>query len=163
MKKVIFILALACSSMVNAQAFKGAGDNKVQVGANIQSGAQGLFVSYDYGIGENMSLGLSSTFLLGFGDGVSAGDVKFGDKVDLKARFNANIGNVLKFDENLDIYPGLDIGLKNFGAHLGVRYFFTPGFGVFTELAVPIAKYNSDSVIKSNNQFAFNFGMAFNI
>jgi hypothetical protein len=30
----------------------------------------------------------------------------------------------------MDIYPGLDLGLKNFGAHLGF-YFFTEGFGLF--------------------------------
>jgi hypothetical protein len=28
----------------------------------------------------------------------------------LKARFNANLGNVLKMEPNMDIYPGLDLG-----------------------------------------------------
>ena len=162
MKKVIFILALACSSLINAQAFKGKGDNKAQVGANIQSGGTGIFVSYDYGIGENMSIGVTSNYLLSISGEGSASDVKFGDKVDFKARFNANIGNVLKIDEKLDIYPGLDLGLKNFGAHLGARYFFTDGFGVFTEFNVPLAKYKADD-FKYNNQFVFNVGMSFNL
>jgi hypothetical protein len=26
-------------------------------------------------------------------------------------------------EPNMDIYPGLDLGLHNFGAHLGFRYF----------------------------------------
>jgi hypothetical protein len=32
----------------------------------------------------------------------------------------------------------LDLGLHNFGAHLGFRYFFTEGFGLFGEAGVPI-------------------------
>jgi hypothetical protein len=28
---------------------------------------------------------------------------------------------------------GLNLGLHNFGAHLGFRYFFTDGFGLFGE------------------------------
>jgi hypothetical protein len=32
-------------------------------------------------------------------------------------------------EPNMDIYPGLDLGLHNF-AHLGFRY-FTDGFGLF--------------------------------
>jgi hypothetical protein len=35
---------------------------------------------------------------------------------------------------------GLDLGLKNLGAHLGFRYFFSDGFGLFAEAGVPIAK-----------------------
>jgi hypothetical protein len=27
----------------------------------------------------------------------------------------------------MDLYPGLDLGLKNLGAHLGFRYFFSDG------------------------------------
>jgi hypothetical protein len=44
-------------------------------------------------------------------------------------------------EPNMDIYPGLDLGFHNFGAHLGFRYFFTEGFGLF-EAGVPIAKYD---------------------
>jgi hypothetical protein len=35
----------------------------------------------------------------------------------------------------------LNLGLHNFGAHLGFRYFFTDGFGLFGA-GVPIAKYD---------------------
>ena len=161
MKKIVLVIALISVSLVNAQVFKGKGDNKAQVGANIQKGGTGIFVSYDYGIGENMSVGATSNFLLSVSDG-NVSDVEFKDKFDLKARFNANIGNVLKIDEKLDIYPGLDLGLKNFGAHLGARYFFTDGFGVFTEIGFPLAKYSKNS-FDSNNQFVLNFGASFNL
>lgn len=162
MKKIILSIALLINSLLSAQAFKGKDDGKVQVGANIQKGGTGIFVSYDYGIGENMSFGATSNFLLGASNGISASDLDFKDRFDLKARFNANIGNVLNFDKKLDVYPGLDLGLKNFGAHLGARYFFTDGFGLFTEFGVPLAKYNKNDN-DYNNQFVLNFGASFNL
>jgi hypothetical protein len=62
-------------------------------------------------------------------------------RVDLKARFNANLGNVLKMEPNMDVYPGLNLGLHNFGAHLGFRYFL-PMVLDYLEAGVPIAKYD---------------------
>ena len=37
---------------------------------------------------------------------------EFEDRIDAKFRINANLGNVLKIDEKLDVYPGLNLGLK---------------------------------------------------
>ena len=150
-------------SFVNAQAYQGKGDDKFQVGANFQNNASGINVSYDFGVGENISLGLSSTYALSIEDNL---DADFGDRFDIKARFNANLGNVVKVDENFDIYPGLSFGLKNFGGHLGMRYFFSDGFGIYTELNTPIAKYNSETLTpaeKIHNQFTMNFGATFNL
>jgi len=68
----------------------------------------------------------------------------------------------------MDVYPGLDLGLRNFGAHAGFRYFFTDGFGVYGEVGAPIAKYdttpnNKNGFDEYNNQFVFNIGASFNI
>lgn len=163
MKKIIAFLLLS-GTLVNAQAYKGKEDVKMQIGANIQNGGTGIFVSTDFGIGENMSFGISGNYLLST-DNIVASDIEFLDRADLKARFNANIGNVFKLDKSMDIYPGLDLGLRNFGAHLGFRYFFTDGFGLFTEAGLPIASYKTNLVgyEKLNNQFVFNFGMSFNL
>jgi len=161
MKKIITAALFLTTFFANAQAFKGKGDDKFQVGANFQDMATGIMATYDHGIGENMSIGLYTTYLLGVdGDGSD-----FADEFDLKARFNANIGNVMGLPENIDIYPGLNLGLRNFGAHLGGRYFFTDGFGIFTEFAVPIAKYDSDVVGYEhlNNKFTFSIGASFNL
>jgi len=162
MKKIVLIVALFAFSFGNAQAFKGKGDGKFQVGANFQNNGTGINVSYDYGIGENISLGFSSTYLLGVEEIL---DADFGNRFDFKARFNANIGNVLAIDENFDLYPGLSLGLKNFGGHLGARYFFTDGFGLYTEFNVPFAEYdtNPTAAEKLHNQFSVNFGAVFNI
>jgi hypothetical protein len=55
----------------------------------------------------------------------------------------------------MDIYPGLDLGLHNFGAHLGFRYFFTEGFGIFYRSWNSIASYKTNPIgfDKLNNQF----------
>jgi hypothetical protein len=161
MKQIITVIAIAIVSLASAQAYKGKGDIKAQVGANFQNGGNGIHLSTDFGIGENMSYGFAASYLLNTTYG-SASDVKFGDRFDCKARFNANIGNVFRFDKKMDIYPGLDLSLKNFGAHLGFRYFFTQGFGLYTEAGIPLAKYNSND-IQYNNQFVFNIGASFNL
>ena len=170
MKKLILLLTLLSVSLVNAQAFIGSGDNKFQIGANFQGNGTGINVSYDFGIGENISVGVSSTYLLGVADVLTNNiddrfDASFLDRFDVRARFNANLGNVINIDENFDVYPGLSLGLKNFGGHLGARYFFTNGFGVYTELNVPFAKYSEPETPAEdlNNQFTVNLGAVFNL
>ena len=123
MKKIITLSLLLSFGFINAQAFKGKGDIKAQVGANIQDGATGIHLSTDFGIGENMSYGFTASYLLSVQEFPNL-KPEFGDRIDVKARFNANLGNVIGLDKKMDVYPGLDLGLRNFGAHLGFRYFF---------------------------------------
>jgi hypothetical protein len=163
MKKLIVLLAILSISFVNSQAYIGANDNKFQVGLNLQDNATGINASYDYGVGDNISLGFSSSYALGVDEVINA---KFKHRFDIKARFNANLGNVINVDENFDIYPGLNFSLKNFGGHLGARYFFSSGFGVFTELNVPLAKYDTGVLTpaeKLHNQFTVNLGASFSL
>lgn len=171
----MMMVCLLTVYMVNGQAFNGKGDQKLQVGANFQAHATGINVSYDYGLGENISVGVSSSYALSISnelqdgvkvDGETVVDkAGFDDRFDLKARFNANIGNVLKIDENFDLYPGLNFSFKNFGGHIGARYFFTSGFGLYTEAQFPIAKYkdNLTPAQELNNQFSVNLGAVFNL
>lgn len=171
MKKLILLLTILSVSFIDAQAYIGKNDNKFQVGANFQENGTGLNISYDYGIGENISIGLSSTYLLGVNDALKNNiiddlNASFDNRFDVRARFNANLGNVINIDQNFDIYPGLSLGLKNFGGHLGARYFFTDGFGIYTELNVPLAKYKTENLTapeKLHNQFTINFGASFNL
>ena len=159
MKKIFTVVVLGAFCFVNAQSFKGYGDSKFNVGMNIQDGGTGIQVSSDYGLGENISVGVLASYLLG---GTNINNVSFSDRFDAKVRFNANLGNVIKIDPKLDVYPGLNLGLKNFGGHLGARYFFTEGFGVYSELSFPIAKYNTNN-LGYNNQTTFNIGASFNM
>jgi hypothetical protein len=150
---------------MNAQGYKGKGDTKFDVGMNIQNGGSGIHISTDFGSGENMSFGFVASYLLSVNKDDIGNKPEFMDRFDAKARFNANIGNVLNLDPKMDIYPGLDLGLRNFGAHLGFRYFFTDGFGVYSETGIPLAKYDSNitGFDHLNNQFVFNIGASFNL
>ncbi len=165
MKKIITLLLLSMTCFVNAQAFKGKGDTKFDIGANIQERGSGIRLSTDFGLGDNMSFGFVAGYLLSVSKNGFDEKPDFKDRFDAKVRFNANLGSVFKIDPNLDIYPGLDVSLKNFGAHLGARYFFTEGFGVFSEIGIPIAKYDPTTYgfQNLNNQFVFNIGASFNL
>ena len=163
MRKLIFLATILSISLSNAQAYMGKNDNKLQLGANFQNNATGINISYDYGLGENISVGVSSSYALGLNENISA---SVAERFDLKARFNANLGNVINIDENFDVYPGINLSLKNFGGHLGMRYFFSEGFGLYTEFNVPFAKYNTeilDAGEKLHNQFTLNIGASFNL
>lgn len=171
MRTILILFALLCFQLNFGQAYTGKGDIKFQVGANLQDNGNGIMGSLDFGLGENISMGVASAYLLGIDkvrdvDGNEEPFAKFGDRFDLRVRLNANLGNVINIHENFDVYPGLYTSLKNFGGHLGARYFFTYGFGVFTEFSVPFAKYNTDSLTpaeKLHNQFSVNIGASFNI
>lgn len=165
MKKIITLLLLVSFGMTQAQqAFKGKGDAKFNVGVNFQDGGTGIQVSSDFGLGENLSYGFVGSYLLGVSE-VLGETPEFKDRFDAKFRINANLGSVLKVDEKFDVYPGLSLSLKNFGGHVGMRYFFTEGFGLYTEAAFPIAKYNQNlnGFDHLNNQFTFNIGASFNL
>lgn len=172
MKKVITLLFLVSFGFTQAQqAFSGKGDVKVNVGANIQDGGSGVQGSVDFGLGENFSFGFVANYLLGVStysqfNGNYYYDEKpdFSERFDAKARINANLSSVIGV-EQLDVYPGLSLGLHNFGGHVGGRYFFTEGFGVFTEIGFPIAKYSdTDGLFDHlNNQATFSLGASFNL
>ncbi len=171
MKKLILLVTLLSISFINAQAFLGKNDNKFQIGANFQKYGTGLNVSYDFGLGENISVGVSSSYSLGLNNDLTDNPIDdlnadFDNRFDLRARFNANLGSVLNIDDNFDVYPGLSVGLKNFGGHLGMRYFFSDGFGVYTEFNTPFSKYKSEKLIPAetlHNQFTVNLGAVFNL
>ena len=166
MKKIFASAMIFTVGLVMAQtdAYKGVGDIKVNLGANLQDGGTGIVSSVDYGLGESFSIGAQAGYLLGVKE--IGGEIpKFGDRFDLKVRLNANLGSVLKLPSNVDVYPGLNLGLKNFGGHLGARYFFDKGFGLYTEMQFPIAKYKKSEISFDdlNNQFAVNIGVSFDI
>jgi len=171
MRLLTTIIAFFCLQFAIGQAYYGRGDVKFQVGANFQNNGTGIMGSLDFGLGDNISLGVSSTYLLGVKkvrnlEGEKEPFADFEDRFDIKGRFNAHLGNVINVDTRFDIYPGLNASMKNFGAHLGLRYFFTHGFGLFTELNVPISKYKTSALEpaeKLHNQVSLNAGLSFNI
>lgn len=163
MKTFLISTCLLFMTAVSAQNFEGKGDQKLQIGANFQDNVNGFVMSFDYGLGQNISVGLVGGYAIDINNGV---DADFGDRINLRARFNANIGNVLNINDNFDLYPGISLSTKNFGGHLGFRYFFTDGFGVFTEFETPFAKYKSGTLTPAeeiHNQFAVSIGAVFSL
>jgi hypothetical protein len=162
-KQISTLILLLAVGFSFGQAFTGKGDVKFQVGATMQENATGIGASVDFGLGENISYGFATSYLLN--TTTVDGTPKFKDRFDAKARFNANIGNVLNISDKFDFYPGLDLGLRNFGAHVGARYFFTNGFGIYSEAGIPLAKFNPNAVgyERFNNQFVFQIGASFNL
>lgn len=163
MRKITVIAALLCAGFANAQAFTGKGDTKLQIGLTVQDGGNGIGATTDFGLGQNLSVGFYAGYMLS-ADEILGEEAEFGDRADVKARLNANLSNVIGLGDKFDLYPGLNLGLRNFGGHLGARYFFSEGFGLYTEAAVPFATYKSDpeGFDKYNNQFVWQIGASFN-
>lgn len=166
MKKLLILAAFAVYGFGNAQndAFNGKDDLRLNLGANFQNGGTGVVTSLDFGLGQSFSVGAQVGYLLGVKE-VNGEKPGAQHRFDVKARASAHLGDVIGLPENFDIYPGLNLGLKNFGAHAGVRYFFDKGFGVFAETQFPIARYNTEasSYRLLNNQFAFMLGASFDL
>lgn len=171
MKNFSVVILFLGAYIMNAQAYDGKGDIKFQIGANLQQNGAGIMSSLDFGVGENISLGFASGYLLGVEkllntEGEKVPVAEFQDRFDFRARVSAHLGNIIKIDEKFDFYPGLYASLKNFGSHLGARYFFAPGLGVFSELNIPIARYDAgklSSPEKLNNRISISVGASFNI
>lgn len=168
MKKLVLSLMIASFGFANAQnstAFSGKGDVKLNVGANIQENATAITTSLDYGLGPSFSFGVQAGYLLSVPNDEVLGKPKIGDRFDVKVRANANIGGAIGLPANADIYPGLNLSLKNFGGHVGARYFFGKGFGVVAEAQFPIARFNTNAKDFDylNNQFGLLLGASFDL
>lgn len=128
-KGVLILMMLVLGQMTFAQAWNGQGDKKVQVGLSAWGYGSGLSGTFDYGVSNAISLGVGANFY--FNKNQNEGFFLYG-------RANYHLQDALNLPDELDIYPGLDVGVlgKTFGlgAHIGARYFFSPKFGVFAEI-----------------------------
>jgi hypothetical protein len=68
---ILFLLAGTTAAL--AQGYSGKGDQKFQVGANLQDNGTGITASYDYGLGENISIGAISSYTLGINNSLDTG------------------------------------------------------------------------------------------
>jgi hypothetical protein len=165
MKKSIVLACIFYSCLSYGQAFRGKKDVKFHVGFNIQDHANGIQACFDKGLADNISVGIAGTYLLSTDNYMGGSKPYAKDLMDIKARFNANIGDVLGLKPKMDVYPGLDLSLKNFGGHLGFRWFFSSGFGVYAEAGLPIKYYRRtvENYTRFHNQFYTNIGASFNL
>lgn len=166
--KIFFAgLLLFTLSIANSQttAYLGRTDLKAQLGLDFQrNNTMGAVATMDYGLGKNISVGLQVAYLYNVKD-IDGLEPDFQDRFDVKARVNASLGKVFRMPINMDFYPGLDFGLRNFGGHLGLRYYLNNGIGLFTEGQFVIQKYTSstEKFNPLNNQFAILAGLTFDL
>lgn len=127
MKKLLLTLGLFAGVLSYAQAWTGAGDQKLQGGLNVWGLGTGIAASYDYGINSLISVG-------------GGANVYFNEKDDnpfIFGRIGFHLQETLALPPELDIYPGANVGVagRNFGlgVYVGARYFFTENWGAFVE------------------------------
>lgn len=132
MKKLILVCCmLFVGQMAFAQAWKGKGDQKIQVGLSGLGDGTGIVGTYDYGLSKIISIGAGANFFVGNRRYENSDFGVFG-------RLNFHLQDPLGLPSKWDIYPGLDLGLLGkdhtyFGAHVGVRYFFNNNVGIYLE------------------------------
>lgn len=128
--KILALFFVLIGTMTQAQeAFSGNGDLKVQAGYVLYGNGNGLGGSIDYGLLDFLSVG-------------GGLDLYFSDDNDgdfyVHGRTNIHLGKMINIPENMDLYPGFDLGLLgnefDFGGYLGFRYFFTEKLGAFAEI-----------------------------
>lgn len=128
--KNIFLALLTClgSSLLIAQAFEGSGDQKIQIGFSPYGNGVGITGMYDHGIHPNFSIGGGGEFYFSDDD----------DNFYIFGRANAHLGEMIGLSSEMDLYPGIDVGILGdgigFGGHLGFRYFFQENMGAYIEL-----------------------------
>jgi hypothetical protein len=134
MKKLFFMFVLMLAgTFVNAQAWTGKGDQKINAGLSAWGYGTGITGTYDYGLNKLISVGAGFNIYF---DNYKDNDDK--NRAFVFGRINFHLKDALQLPEKLDIYPGADVGVvgSNFGlgAHIGARYFFTERIGVFAEV-----------------------------
>lgn len=133
MKKLVLMLMLFMGAAVSAQAYTGKGDQKVNLGLNAWGYGTGITATYDYGLNQLISIGAGGNAYFD-----NYRDNNKDNRVFIFGRVNFHLKEALELPEQLDIYPGVDLGVlgRDFGigAHIGARYFFTEKFGVFAEV-----------------------------
>lgn len=134
MKKLAFMLMLIVTgTTVNAQAWTGKGDQKINAGLSVWGYGTGITGTYDYGLNGLISVGAG---LNGYFSNYKDNDND--NSVFIFGRLNFHLKDALQLPDKLDIYPGIDVGVVGsdfgLGAHIGARYFFTERIGVFAEV-----------------------------
>ncbi len=162
MKKIIILLTVLSLNTVLSQAFKGKEDFKLQIGAALVNKGAGLNFSLDKGLGDNISAGISTSYLLGVTE-VAGFEADALDKFDIKGRFNIHLSDIIKLGDNFDVYPGINLGIKNLGLHTGARYFLNNGLGLYTEFDFPISKFEKNITYQYFNSFKVHIGVTLNL
>lgn len=132
-KLVVMLMLIFAGATASAQAWTGAGDQKINAGLSAWGYGAGITGTYDYGLNNLISVGAGLNIYFD-----NYKDNNNDNRFFAFGRVNFHLKDALQLPEKLDIYPGADVGVvgKNFGlgAHIGARYFFSDRIGVFAEV-----------------------------
>lgn len=127
----IFITSSLLLNELDAQAYYGDLDKKLQIGVSGYGYGKGFSGSFDKGINNYISVGAGADLYL---EEDRTNDTNF----YLFGRLNGHLGEYLKLPLKMDLYPGVSLGITadglGYGVYGGVRYFFNETFGVYAEL-----------------------------
>ncbi|MCK0195215.1 DUF6646 family protein [Ornithobacterium rhinotracheale] len=126
---LFFFFLLGLSKLSAQEAYSGNGDLKTQVGYTLFGYGNGLTGTMDYGVTNMLSVGAGVELYFGSSNS---------NNFYLSGRANLHLGKAINMPANMDLYPGVDLGLKGnglgLGGHLGYRYYFSDQLGVFAEI-----------------------------
>ncbi len=130
MKKLLTpLLILSVFATVNAQSYEGKGDSKLNFGYEIYGIGPGIKGSFDYGLSDLFSVGGGATYYF---DNEEQDYFIYG-------RTNIHLGIVWDLPRRLDLYPGVELGIKSssevgFTGYVGVRYCISKKMSLFAEI-----------------------------
>ena len=128
-KLIITVILLLLTINLTAQSYNGKGDNKLNLSYDLYGLGNGIKLTYDLGISKTFSIGIGGTYFIDNSD----------EDYFIYLRTSYHFGDLLDLPRKMDIYPGVELGYlstENIGiaGYIGLRYFFTKNFGVFTEI-----------------------------
>ncbi len=130
-KKFAFLVLVFVSTMAFSQAYNGKGDKKLSAGLSAFGYGTGITGTFDYGLTDLISIGAGSEFYF-------EKENNSNDNLFVFGRLNFHLGKTLNLSEQMDLYPGVNLGVRadefGLGAHLGFRYFFSDNLGAFIEI-----------------------------
>lgn len=134
MKQVILALFLLFAGGISsAQAWGGEGDQKVQAGFSAWGYGTGITGSYDYGLGNIVSVGAGANIYFG-----NYRDNNKTNNFFIFGRAGFHLQEPLGLPSQWDVYPGINLGLIGsdfgIGAYIGARYFINDKIGIYAEV-----------------------------
>jgi hypothetical protein len=161
MKKIAIIVFVLVVNMGFSQVCIGCGNSRFSVGGSYQKEGIGANVMFDYGISNFFSWGISGSYVLVTPTPLVLDNEKIDndqlllEKGDLNFRFNSHIGSVIASNNDVDVYAGVNIGFRNIGSQVGVRYLVTDSFGFYAEAGTPLYKHNAFVKVGDANYYDF--------
>lgn len=147
MKKILVLLLTVFTVQAWAQYPLAKGGMQLNAGLGLSSWGLPVYVGFDYGFKQDISLGAEASFR-SYSENVAS--KKYGHTIiGILGNGNYHFNHLLNIADEFDLYAGLNVGFYiwsspsgypgsgasglGIGAQLGGRYYFNNGFGINLE------------------------------